>query len=136
MYKETRSKVKDILKNVTNVGVQLDHYTSSQHYPYANVCVSYIDSDFNMHNISLGTFPYKDGHTSEQIFSSMEGDKGIIRKFLPSNPHRIYTTDNTNAMISAFHKKPNIAWFGCFAHVIHLMVKAGLSITEVSQLLA
>ena len=90
IFNETETKVKYIFLNLTNVGVQLDHYTSSQHLPYANVCVSYLDSDFKMHNVSLGTFGYEDGHTSDEIYSSMEGERGIIHRILSANPNRVY----------------------------------------------
>ena len=135
MYEETLGKVKDIFKDLKNIGVQVDHYTSSQHLPYANVCVSYLDSDFQMQNVSLGTFGYEDGHHSDEIYSSMEGEHGIVQKMFSGNPNRIYTTDTTNSMSSAFENKPNIAWFGCFAHILHLLVKQGLMVTEVAQLL-
>ena len=66
----------------------------------------------------------------------MEGEDGIVHKMLSGNPNRVYTTDTTACMSSAFQNKPDIGWFGCFAHILHLLVKQGMLVPEVGQLLS
>ena len=34
------------------VVIQIDHYTASNHYPYANVCVTFIGEDLTLHGVS------------------------------------------------------------------------------------
>ena len=65
----------------------------------------------------------------------MEDEGGIIQRFILANTHRVYTTDNAGSCKSAFQNKDSIAWFGCLAHILHLMIKKGLTVHEVTALL-
>ena len=55
VYKDTLQVIQQILENVQYIGVQIDHYTASNHYPYANVCVTFIGKDVKFHGVSIGT---------------------------------------------------------------------------------
>ena len=45
-------------------------------------------------------------------------------------------TDNASNCKAAFEGKAGITWIGCCAHTLHLIVKAGLKVHEVSDLMA
>ena len=65
----------------------------------------------------------------------MEGPEGIIKAYDLSNKNRVYTTDNVGSCKAAFEERDTNGWFGCFAHIVHLIIKAGLKVPEVSELL-
>ena len=137
MVKNTEHCLAKKLQEVYAMGLQIDHYTSSAHYPFGNLYVTYMDNEFELVNISLGTFPFQKSHTAENIFDSVEGRKeGILTKWGLEHIPRTYTTDNASNCRVAFQFKDKLNWLGCFAHTTHLIVKSGLEVPEVKKLLA
>ena len=131
MMLETKLCVSQKNYNVLSVGLQIDHYTSSAHYPYGNIHATYISDDFEVVNLSLGTFSFERSHTGENIFDSVEGPDGFVQEYNLRGMTRTYTTDNASNCKAAFDGKDNIEWIACFAHTLHLVVKAGLKVDEV-----
>ena len=125
-YNETKEIVLNVITEYTFIGVQVDHYTASNYYPFANVCATFVDKDFQFQYVSIGTMGYDKDHTAIQIYDSMEGPDGVIATAKLSNTIRVYTTDNCASMESAFSKKQSNDCFGCYTHILHLVVKKGL----------
>ena len=121
------------VKNLPAVGLQLDHWASTSQYPFGNIHVTWISEDFQIHNISLGTFYFTGSHTSECIFDSVEGTEGFVEQYNLENASRFYVTDNASNCKSAFQGKANIDWLGCFAHTLHLIVYVGYHITSKTE---
>ena len=76
--------------------------------------------------VSGGVVEYKENHSAENIFYSVEGKNGLINKWGLSNFHRTYNTDSYSSMVSAFRGTDGINWIPCWSYVIHNAITAGL----------
>ena len=83
------------------------HTTASNYDPYCSLCIQYIDKDFSLKSISLGTFQYTGRHTAEALFKSCEGNddegvSGLVHEWKLENFNCVYTTDSFSSNVAAF----------------------------------
>ena len=107
-YELCMNLVLEVVRPQIYIGIQIDHYTATNHCPFANVCATFVSKDFKFNSVSLGTVGYKKTHTSEEIYSSVDGPAGLVQELQLSASVRTYTTDNSNTMVAAFSKKKNL----------------------------
>ena len=86
--------------------------------------------------MNLGTFSFKASDEARDIFNSVEGSDGIVEKYNLQKSYRFYVTDNASNCKAAFESQENIHWLGCFSHTLHLIVKVGLKVDGVRDLVA
>ena len=128
MYLSTKEVIKEKVKNLPEVGLQLDQWTSTSQYPHGDIYATWISQDFEIHNVNLGTFSFTGiHHSADSIFNSVDA---LVNEYNLQNSKRYYITDNHSSCKGAFQG----GRLGCFAHTLHLIVEAGLNIDEVSDL--
>ena len=115
MYQSTLQVVKENVKDLDAVGLQLDHWTSTAQYPFGNMYATWISADYKLHNVNLGTFSFKATDEPRHIFKSLEGSDCFVEKYDLQKSYRIYVTDLASNCKAAFDSEENIQWLGCFS---------------------
>ena len=128
-YQETKKKLLYDLESHASkyIGVQLDHTSASNYDPYCSLCIQYINDDFSLRSISVGTILYTGRHTAEALYEFCEGKDGLVEKWNLQEFNRVYTTDSFSSNVAGFKDLETIDWVPCMAHFIHNTVKHGLT---------
>ena len=84
--------------------------------------------------MNLGIFSFKASNEARHIFNSVEGSDGILDKYNQQKSYSCYVTDLASNCKAAFDSEENMQWLGCFSYTLHLIVKAGLKVDGVREL--
>ena len=120
----------DDLKDVVDVAITHDGWTSINTESFSSTTVHFIDGKWRLKTAVLETKKITGSHTAEAIAKSVRETQ--LKWNLPSKP--IAVTDNAANEKKAFEI---LDWerFGCFGHVINLIVKKALAAPEIGRLL-
>ena len=125
---ETKKAIQHKLASETeSFAVSTDCWSSGSRDPYTHVSVHYINDFFNLLRVHLGVLPNTGSHTAENLKNLLEGPNGILTLYGLSNKPHTYVTDNASNATAAFEGNGENMWFGCMAHTINLIVKAGMA---------
>ena len=129
MAEDQREDVKKSLKDIENVAVTTDCWTSvKQKIGYVGLTVHYFEG-FVLKSVSLSLKRIVGSHTSENI-------KEVLLKFFESfgilNKVVSITGDNA-ANMQAAAEKLKIKYYGCFAHTLNLIVQNSLKLLNLSS---
>ncbi|CAB5195205.1 unnamed protein product [Rhizophagus irregularis] len=110
-----------------NVSLTTDMWTAKNGQGYIGITCSYIDSKFNLYEVTLTVNYVRYPHTSQHIMESLEEtlDEWKLREKTFT-----ITTDNAANMKKAISDMDGIEWQGCTAHTLQLVIGKGLDNNE------
>jgi hypothetical protein len=123
-YNFTLPKLIEKIKVETkSVSLTTDMWTSKSGQGYIGVTCSYIDSKFNLNEITLTVNYVRYPHTAQHIAESLEE---VLEKWNLREKVFVITTDNAANMKKAISDMDAIEWQGCSAHTLQLIIGKGL----------
>ena len=130
LYRKVRCNLETSLKDVDDVAITHDAWTSLNTQSYDTVTVHYISSTWNLKSAVLDTSEFPGSHTGENIAKKLMDTISEWKLPIP-----IAVTDNAANEKKAFEL---LGWtrIGCYGHRINLVVKHALAINEVARLIA
>jgi hypothetical protein len=110
-----------------NVSLTTDMWTAKNGQEYIGITCSYIDSKFNLYEVTLTVNYVRYPHTSQHIMESLEEtlDEWKLREKTFT-----ITTDNAANMKKAISDMDGIEWQGCTAHTLQLVIGKGLVLVK------
>ena len=114
--------IEKIKVDAKSISLTTDMWTSRSGQGYIGVTCSYIDSKFNLHEITLTVNYVRYPHTAQHIAESLEE---IFEKWKLREKVFTITTDNAANMKKAISNM-NVEWQGCSAHTLQLIIGKGL----------
>lgn len=115
--------IKKIKLEAKNVSLTTDMWTSRGGQGYIGITCSYIDSNFNLNEITLTVNYVRYPHTAQHITESLEE---ILEKWNLRDKVFTITTDNAANMKKAISNMNAVEWQGCSAHTLQLIIGKGL----------
>lgn len=106
-----------------SVSLTTDMWTSRSGQGYIGVTCSYIDSKFNLNEITLTINYVRYPHTAQHIAESLEE---VLENWNIREKVFTITTDNAASMKKAISSMDAIEWRGCSAHTLQLIIGKGL----------
>ena len=115
--------IEKINTEARSVSLTTDMWTARNGQGYISVTCSYIDSKFNLNEITLTINYVRYPHTAQHIAESLED---IFVKWNLCEKVFTITTDNWANMKKAILDMDAIKWQGCNAHTLQLIIGKGL----------
>ncbi|CAB5181548.1 unnamed protein product [Rhizophagus irregularis] len=115
--------IKKIKLEAKNVSLTTDMWTSRGGQGYIGITCSYIDSNFNLNEITLTVNYVRYPHTAQHITESLEE---ILEKWNLRDKVFTITMDNAANMKKAISNMNAVEWQGCSAHTLQLIIGKGL----------
>jgi len=126
LYLESTEKMISLInKNNSNFSISTDIWKANTNKSYLGLKLHYIDDEFVLKTYTIAFKYISESHTGENIYNIITE---TLKKF---NIGKIqsFTSDNcsNNLACVKFLKNtfPDIAFVGCFAHIINLIVQSG-----------
>jgi hypothetical protein len=120
--------IKYIENNAISVSLTTDLWTARNRQGYLGITCSFLDAEFNLHEILLTVTYVRYPHTAEHIGDTL---LEILDEWLLREKVYMITTDNGPNMRKAIEDmnsiSPNIMWQPCTAHTLQLVVGKGLA---------
>ncbi|GBC33124.2 zinc finger BED domain-containing protein 4-like [Rhizophagus irregularis DAOM 181602=DAOM 197198] len=113
-------KIKDDAKSVS---ITTDMWTARNGQEYISVTCSYIDTKFNLNEITLTVNYVRYPHTAQHVAESLEE---VFNEWNLRDKVFTITTDNAANIKKAIASMSNIRWQGCSAHTLQLIVGKAL----------
>jgi len=117
-----RENLKKVLKDIPNVCLTVDFWTSVANNSYLGVTCHFLDN-WKLRNRILETFEVPESHTSENITNNI---KSVIKNWQIENKVCAIVSDNAANMVKAINDIGQNNLIRCTAHSIQLSVNAGL----------
>ena len=124
------AQMKADLKNVDNMAITHDGWTSINTESYSTVTGHYINDNWELKSVVLETKKVDGSHTAENIKKSL-----LTTQQRWGLPTPVGVTDNAANERKAFDLL-NWTRFGCYGHMLNLVVKNALAIPEMSKMVA
>jgi hypothetical protein len=122
-YNYTFETLFSLLQPITSVSLTLDLWTARSHHGYLGITCSYLDQQYDLHEITLTLSYMRYPHTAEHIKDSIEE---VLGKWnLRSKVHSI-TTDNGSNVKKSVKNMKGIEWHPCVSHTLQLVIGKGL----------
>jgi len=115
--------IKKIRIKIKGVSLITDMWTSRGEKGYIGITCSYIDSNFNLNEITLAINYVWYPHIAQHIAESLEE---VLEKWNLCEKVFTITTDNASNMKKAISNMNAIEWQGCSAHTLQLIIGKGL----------
>ncbi len=131
MYRETKTKVKELLKSTDSVALTTDGWTSNATQSYMTFTAHFIDQQWALQSVGLQTRHTPEQHTSENLrdilLETLE-EWNLTEKLITG------VLDNARNMTKAWEllQRPFV---NCFAHTMNLAVKKGLAVPSLHDTL-
>src|SRR6266498_5126425 len=122
-YNYTFKTMVDLLQPITSVSLTLDLWTAQSNYGYLGITCSYIDQQYNLHEITLTLSYVRYPHTAENIKDAIE--EVLDNWNLRSKVYSI-TTDNGSNVKKCVRNMEGIEWHPCASHTLQLVIGKGL----------
>lgn len=123
-YNFTLPKLIDKIKtDAKSVSITTDMWTARSGQGYIGVTCSYINSKFNLNEITLTVNYIRYPHTAQHITESLEE---TFNEWDLRGKVFTITTDNAANMKKAIANMNNVRWQGCSAHTLQLIVGKAL----------
>ena len=131
-YSAMKTKVCELLQHkVSYVAVTADVWTSIATDSYLTVTVHYLDDEWAMKSVILGTLPLSESHTGVNL---AEWIKDLVLSFcIDDKKVMAFVHDNgANIDCAARSLETELNWYsqGCAGHTLQLCVNAGLKINN------
>lgn len=109
------------LTAIAMFGVTTDMWTHEKtNVAYITVTIQFIDSQWSISSLVLGTHSVEEKHTAECIRTNV---KLVLEEFGAWRSNNVYVTDNASNMRAAFRDEQ---WLGCACHNLNLVLSHGL----------
>ena len=130
-YNYTLDALINLLEPIASVSLTLDLWTARNNHGFLGITCSYLDQQYNLHEIALTLSYVRFPHTAENIQDSIIEtlDKWKLR----SKVHSI-TTDNGSNVKKCVKNLDGIEWHPCASHTLQLVV--GKSLLPVKKLIS
>jgi hypothetical protein len=115
--------IEKIKVDAKSVSVTTDMWTARNGQGYIGVTCSYIDTGFDLNEITLTVNYVRYPHTAQHIMESLEE---TLKEWNLRDKVFTITTDNAANMKKAIASIDNIRWLGCSAHTLQLIVGKAL----------
>ncbi|CAB5386644.1 unnamed protein product [Rhizophagus irregularis] len=115
--------IKKIKLEAKNISLTTDMWTSRGGQGYIGITCSYVDSNFNLNEITLTVNYVRYPHTAQHITESLEE---ILEKWNLRDKVFTITTDNAANMKKAISNMNAVEWQECSAHILQLIIGKGL----------
>ena len=131
LYVSVKTEVVKLLSNIEFLSITGDIWTSIATDSYLTVTVHYINENWEMLSIALGTLPLSESHTGQNIQSWV---KELLNEFdVDVKKVVCFVHDNgANIDLAARMLKDELGWYslGCAGHTLQLCVNNGLRINR------
>ncbi|KAJ4943140.1 hypothetical protein JOQ06_005645 [Pogonophryne albipinna] len=137
LYKETKAKVTQSLKEAEGISITTDGWTSRATQSYITVTAHVMTSEWEMKSFVLQTRPLFTSHTGLNIAEVLKSAVLEWGLNMTSNNNQgiAVVTDNARNMDVAVREAGFSPHIKCFAHTLNLASKAGLNVNRASRLL-
>ena len=131
MYKETKNKLKNILKDPTGIAVTADDWTSMATESYMTLTGHFITEDWSLINVGLQTRHTPESHTAVNLKECFES---AFSEWNLQDKKVVGVIDNAKNITKAWQllEKQSI---NCFAHTMNLAVKKAMSLASLDDAL-
>ena len=107
------------LETISSVFLTLDLWTARSHNGYLGITCSYLDQQYNLHDLTLTISYVRYSHTADHIKDAIEE---ILNGWnLLSKVHSI-TTDNGSNVKKCVKSMRGITWNPCASHTLQLVI--------------
>ncbi|KAM3858869.1 E3 SUMO-protein ligase ZBED1-like [Diretmus argenteus] len=134
LYEEEKKKIDAELSKAPFVALTTDGWTSRAAESYVTVTAHYITAEWEMRSPVLQTRPLYESHTGTNLTQVLTGAVAEWELMRP-NSNIPVTTDNAKNQVNAVIEAGLGPQIGCFAHVINLASKRGISVNQMDRLL-
>lgn len=122
-YNYTFETLVGSLQTISSVSLTLDLWTARSNDGYLGITCSYLDEQYNLHEIALTLFQVKYPHTADNIKEAIEEVLGNWK--LRLKVHSI-TTDNGSNVKKCVKSMNGIKWHPCASHTLQLVINKAL----------
>ena len=131
IYAEVKSVVESELSMVADVALTCNFWTSRASDAYLEVTAHYITPTWELKSRSLQTREMKERHTAENVAAELND---VVEEWCFQESDVAISRDNAANMVAAMRIIP---WKGlpCFAHTLQIVVRAGLALPAISEIL-
>lgn len=129
-YLDVKNKIRDELKSASYITITTDGWTSRTTTSYQAVTAHYF-VDWQFKFSLLGCFECEERHTAEYIRDKLTN---LLKDWEINEKVVMVVTDNAANMKAAI-RLLRIDHFHCIAHTLNLVVRAGLQVFEVENIL-
>ncbi|XP_067639740.1 E3 SUMO-protein ligase ZBED1-like [Eurosta solidaginis] len=132
LYEECRHKMQGMIQGGNQFCITTDCWTSRNVCSFIAVTAHFVSPEFELKSILLSASELNINHTAENLANAIYKivcDWNVERKILLS------VSDNASNIKCALTTKLNWKHFGCMAHTMNLIVKDGLRVTEVAEII-
>ncbi|XP_017476853.1 PREDICTED: zinc finger BED domain-containing protein 1-like [Rhagoletis zephyria] len=133
IFDDLEKKLQANLNNIDSCAITTDGWSSKANESYITVTCHFIDSEFKLRSVVLGTWKLANelNHSAENISQSL---RECLNKWNILEKVNYVVTDNAASMLKACEllEKKNLP---CFAHSINLVVQDALSTEKVKVIL-
>jgi len=133
-FNQQRNLVKDYFNEFSNkVALTTDFWTSLKFENFMAITIHFIDNNWKLQHFVLDIFQFKGSHTGKNIADKIYD---LLEEFGIKTKTIALTTDNAANMISAANYLQdklilnNFNHYRCIAHILNLVVFAGLNLLE------
>jgi len=111
------------LQTISSVSLTLDLWTARSNHGYLGITCSYLDQQYDLHEIALTLSHVRYPHTADHIKDAIEE---VLNNWnLLSKVHSI-TTDNGSNVKKCVKSMRGINWHPCASHTLQLVIGKGL----------
>ncbi|XP_039593991.1 E3 SUMO-protein ligase ZBED1-like [Polypterus senegalus] len=138
LYKETRAKVAQSIKQAECISITTDGWTSRATQSYVTITARAMTSEWEIKTFVLQTrvlFESHTGHNIGEVLKSAVSEWELDMIYNNSHQGIAVVTDNVRNMGVAVNEAGLSPHVKCFAHTLNLASQAGLKVNRVSHLL-
>jgi len=122
-YNYTFNALVKSLQTISSVSLTLDLWTARSHHGFLGITCSFLDQQYNLHEIALTLSYVRYPHTADHIKDAIEE---VLKDWnLLSKVHSI-TTDNGSNVKKCVKNMRGINWHSCASHTLQLVIGKGL----------
>ena len=126
-YEKCFQEAKEEIKDVVNICLTTDCWTSAKNESFMAVTGHFIDKQFKMNSVLLSCDKMEENHTSVNLAARL---KQVVTEWSLENKVILCVSDNASNIKSAIANELGWKYFGCFAHTLNLTVQDALKIVK------
>ena len=123
VYQDAVEKIKGILKNVSDLSITTDLWSSNQQESYISITVHWLDENMKMQNAVITTEEMPETPSGVNLKDSI---LNCLRTYGIEKKVVVTVADNGSNVVSVLESLVP-SRLSCFAHSLQLGIKAGLS---------
>lgn len=126
-YNKCLQEAKQQIKDIVNICLTTDCWTSAKNENFMAVTGHFIDSEFKMNSVLLNCDKMDLNHTALNLSAQL---KAVVQEWDLENKVILVVSDNASNITSAVKNKLGWKHFGCFAHTLNLIVQDSLKLVD------